>query len=423
MKIAIPVILFGLLLFPFIIFSQNTKKPKSKGSTNVAVGLNKSSDSIFKQDTLSNQEVSPLDIGKNRGLFITTPDNKMQMRIMGSVRMYVYYDSKLLNSPNQYNTYDIPVDSNSQVVPNFYFAVNQSRFGFEVTRITGIGQIFVRLEMDFMGQNNNLRIRQAYGQYKNWLIGQTWTLFMDVQSQPLVVDGYGPSGNITTRTPQIRYTNTFATKFVYDLGLEYSEPQYQTPDSVQTSNIMAFPSMTTRLSYSNDWAKLQFSAILSRLVFVYNNQDNSYLPGFGFLLSGNFLPSKKKNDKISAMFTYVNSMSHFITTFTNAGLDAIYNPNTGQFASVSAIGAYLAFTRKLPKNIDATLSGGYARIFNKTYQDESAYRESFNFAVDGFWQIYEGTRLGAEYTFGWRYNKDFEHSSSSRVSLLFYYDF
>ena len=181
--------------------------------------------------------------------------------------------------------------------------------------------------------------------------------------------------------------------------------------------------MTARLSYSGEHAKIQFSAIISRLVFIYSSQDNSYLTGYGFLLSGKFLPTMRKKDKISAMATYVNSMSHFITTFNNAGLDAIYDPYSQKYASLSAMGAYLAYTRSLPKNIDATLSSGYAFIFNKSYQDENAYRKSINFAIDGFWQIYEGTRLGVEYVFGKRFNKNFERSTASRFSLLFYYDF
>jgi hypothetical protein len=423
MKSAFLRVFVALYIFPVFVFCQKDDNTYKNDSSKAFFSLNKNIDTLFRQDSLSGQELSPLDIGAKRGLFITTPDKKMQMRIMGSVRMYTWYDSRILNSPNNFNTYNIPVDSNNQFVPNFYFTVNQTRFGFEVTRITDIGQIFVRLEMDFLGPNNNLRIRHAYGQYKNWLIGQTWTLFMDLKTQPLTVDRNGPSGNIKTRTPQIRYTNTFAKKFIFDLGLEYSEPQYQSPDSIQSSSIMAFPSLTGRLSYSNKNLELQFSAILSRLVFKYNNYDNSYLTGYGFLFSGNILPLEKKNDKISAMFTYVNSMTHFITTFSNAGLDAVFNPNSGKFASLSAIGTYLAYTRNLTKGIDVTLSGGYAYIFNKSYQAENAYRESFNLALDGFWNIYEGTRLGAEYVFGWRYNKNFDHSTSSRVALLFYYDF
>lgn len=420
MKFALQLSFLFILLLPGFIFSQTNSSDTAK----MVVSLNNNDNSIFQADTLSNQEVSPLDIGKNRGLFITTPDNKMQMRIMGSVRMYVYYDSKLLNSTSSFNTYNIPVDSNAQIVPNFNFNVNQSRFGFEVTRLTDVGQIFVRLEMDFLGPNNSLRIRQAYGQYKYFLIGQTWSLFMDVEAQPLMVNNNGPTGNISIRTPQIRYTNTFAKKkYIYDLALEYSQPQYQTPDSVQATTINAFPSITGRLSYSTSFAKLQFSAILSRLVFQYNNDKNSYLPGYGFLLAGKFYPPRRKKNTAYLMLTYVNSLSHFITTFTNAGLDAVYDPNTGLFAPVSAFSGYLALSRELPKNIDATLSVGYAKIFNKDYQQEVDFRESLSFSFDAFWHIYEGTRLGAEYAFGKRYDKDFNSGKAVRVSILFYYDF
>ncbi len=61
------------------------------GQANKIMSLNVG-DTIHS-DTTKIIEDAPLDIGKDRGLFIVTPDKKMQLRILGSVRYLVVYDN------------------------------------------------------------------------------------------------------------------------------------------------------------------------------------------------------------------------------------------------------------------------------------------------------------------------------------------
>ena len=50
-----------------------------------------------------------------------------------------------------------------------------------------------------------IRLRHAYGEFGNWLGGQTHSLFMDIDIFPNVIDYWGPSGMVFLRTPQIRW--------------------------------------------------------------------------------------------------------------------------------------------------------------------------------------------------------------------------
>jgi hypothetical protein len=156
-------------------------------------------------DTTKIIEDAPLDIGQDRGLFILTPDQKMQLRILGSVRYLAVYDNVNFNSKNLFNTFFIPTPATGDKIPNYYNGLSQTRLGFEITRRTEKGNVFIRLETDFAGANG-FRIRHAYGQINRILVGQTWSLFSHINALPSTVDFAGPTGSLHARTPQIRYS-------------------------------------------------------------------------------------------------------------------------------------------------------------------------------------------------------------------------
>ena len=74
----------------------------------------------FAVDTLAKQEVSPLDIADDRGIFIQTKDGKMQLRILGSVRFSLLYDFIDYPISKTFNTYYIPTGDDNVNVPNFF---------------------------------------------------------------------------------------------------------------------------------------------------------------------------------------------------------------------------------------------------------------------------------------------------------------
>ena len=181
-----------IILWVHIAFSQEQDTSKTITSTNVPAEQ-------FKADSLVQEEFSPLDIGKDRGLYILTTDGKMQLRILGSVRYSVLYDMVEIPVKKTFNTYFIPTGDNNVIVPNYYNSLNETRFGFEITRILEAQNVFVRLETDFNGSQGQFRIRHAYGQIGNFLVGQTWSLFSNVSSSPTMVNLDGPTGSVTLR--------------------------------------------------------------------------------------------------------------------------------------------------------------------------------------------------------------------------------
>ncbi|MBL8226246.1 MAG: hypothetical protein JNM50_13055 [Chromatiales bacterium] len=89
------------------------------------------------------------------------------------------------------------------------FSVKQSRFGVKAEVPTDRGPIKTKFEFDMFGVGGDagqttIRLRHAYGEWGQFLAGQTHSLFMDIDIFPNVIDYWGPAGMVFLRNPQIR---------------------------------------------------------------------------------------------------------------------------------------------------------------------------------------------------------------------------
>lgn len=400
----------------FFSFSQE------KDTVKTLTSLNKAAEQ-FKRDTLKKKEFNPLDIADDRGLYILTKDEQMQLRILGSVRIQFVSDIKDLPDKETFNTYEIPTGEDSKNIPNYSASLSQTRIGFEVNRKVGKEVVFIRLETDFNGANNAFRIRHAYGEVGHFLVGKTWSLFSNPDAWPTVVNKYGPAGSVKVRTTQLRYSGTNKKGTFWSAGLEYSRTDLnsQELDTTGFTTVQIIPDITARIERQGSFGAVQLAGVYSPVSVRDIDNNISNFSGFGFSLSGELDISEKHS--ILYQLTYGQSIAHFITTFSGTGNDAIYNPDTQEFDPVTAFGGFVAYGFDLTKKIKANANIGYADLSNEDYQPGNVYRNSFSAALDCFWEITSGARLGVEYIHGIRWNKDNSSGDAGRLQALFYYDF
>ena len=92
-------------------------------------------------------------------------------------------------------------------------SVKQSRFGVKGTMPTAEGHdpIEFKFEFNLFGVGSDagqttFRLRHAYGEWGSLLVGQTNSIFMDIDVFPNVIDYWGPDGMVFWRNVQIRWT-------------------------------------------------------------------------------------------------------------------------------------------------------------------------------------------------------------------------
>jgi hypothetical protein len=111
-----------------------------------------------------------------------------------------------------------PLDKGETFKNRLYMTARTSRVGLTLTTPTKGTPIVVRVEGDFNSPTAfnysteattngvGFRLRHAYGEYAGFLVGQTWSNFMDLGSLPDTVD-FNPHGAFAlTRQIGIRYT-------------------------------------------------------------------------------------------------------------------------------------------------------------------------------------------------------------------------
>lgn len=410
--------LFFLLILCLVVTTSAFSQIKNKPNTNtkvIAIG-----DST-KIDSTKATEDAPLDISQDRGLFLYSAKKQTQLRILGSVRFLALFDSHNLTAKNTLNTFEIPTNDAHHYQPNYYNGLDQTRLGFEVTRKTGAGDIFIRLETDFAG-SNGFRIRHAYGQYNNFLVGQTWSLFSQINLRPATVSTRGPTGSISQRTPQLRYTFSNAKKGTdLAIGLEYSIPDITIPDSVLIETFQLFPDITFRFRKRADWGNVQISGVLPLLTGSTEADQIKIVPGWGVSVGASIVAGKKGN--ISVQWAGGNAISRFFTDLRSQGLDVVLDPINSAVILPFAQGGYAAYTHNFTAKLSSNAIVGYVSLKNPGFATLPNYEVGTSYRVNTFYEIVAGARVGVELNAAARKNIDATHGYTARLSALFYYDF
>src|SRR5207237_9689527 len=108
----------------------------------------------------------------------------------------------------------------------------------------------------------SIRLRQFYGQYKNFLAGQAWSAFSDPDAFPDTLEFEGPPGIIAARNPQFRYTHPMNTSNSVGISVEKSgtDTPFGTPfgTPIGTSK---FPDLIGFYRYENNYGHIHAAAL------------------------------------------------------------------------------------------------------------------------------------------------------------------
>lgn len=412
-----------ILLYLLVFQLQNAQSQNHSSEKNSIVWSSKNSmsadTSLF--DSTRVYEKAPLDIPKDRGLMIIANGGKLKMHILGSIRYLMVYDNKKLDYKNTYNTAEIPTRESNKRFPNYYNGLDQTRLAFEVTRKTKKGNVFARLEMDFAG-SNGFRIRHAYGQYRNLLCGQTWSLLSQVESRPTVIDNVGPTGAILARNPQIRYSKkNILEKTTLSIALEYLIPQFMQADSssIQASHLV--PDVTARIDIKLEKAMFQLTGILPVLTGEDMDENIVMKIGWGFSFSTKI--QSWENGKWYLQIAGGRGVTRYFHDLKTAGYDALINPSNSEAYLPLSLGGYITYEHHWSPKLFSNLSYGFSQLEDPYFASEDTYRLGNSIYFHHFYDIVEGARTGIGYDYGLRHDKGGETGNASRINVLFYYDF
>ncbi|WP_162854695.1 DcaP family trimeric outer membrane transporter [Sphingobium estronivorans] len=179
----------------------------------------------------------------------------------------------------------IPIKGTSQAARkgNLAFTARQTRFGFGSETPTAWGPLKSQIELDFYGTAGNAlltnpvspRLRQAWFSLGDVLVGQSWSVFMDLEAAAETLDMTGPVGAAyAMRQPLIRYQRKLGQHGLLTLGIENPEGDFLGADhtsNIPIGSIMStrvlndMPDFTARYTYKGEGFRISAAGVLRHI--------------------------------------------------------------------------------------------------------------------------------------------------------------
>lgn len=287
-----------------------------------------------------------------------------------------------------------------------------TRLGLDFnTNVGGDNKLGGKVEVDFAGTNEALRIRHAYLTYNNWLFGQTTSNFLSSHAPEMIDFGTNVGGGDTARIPQVRYGFNLAPATKLFISAEEG-------DSSGKNIKYSVPNLTAKLTQGFADGKGSVSA--RALVENYKSADDSDT-AWGLAAGVNYQVMDPL--KISADVSYVDGNSNYLYGSNSA---YVVNTSNGKIAQNEAFGVQVGGTYKFNEKLRSTLA--YGALFADDSTDYATSNPTANEEVYQAWInfIYSPVKpldLGVEYINGKRDTFAGNSYKDNRVGLMAKYSF
>jgi hypothetical protein len=380
---------------------------------------------LTDQVTLQGKEAVVLgDMGNS----FRMPGSETSLRVYGYVEANLIKDFKATAPGDMFtNMPEQPLNgSDGYSEGKTALTAQTSRFGFETSTPTALGPVHTQLEGDFYAyggtSRDRLRVRQAYGEYAGWLVGKTWSTFMDLDDGPETADFNGPIGMPFSRPVQIRYTYNTPTGASFKAALE------------NPSDGATRPNLVLAASKSYDWG----AAFNVRLIAHEQRGLDSSLNvvtkrGTGFGVGGSY----KLTDTMTVMGQYASVDADDGNIMYGANYPVIQNGSedgpVGLLLDKSR-GYVLGLTNTFSPQLRATLAYGsvesqygsadpFAIAYDLANSPSLGNKSLKQWHLNFFYTPIKNVDLGAELIGGRRTTFDGKTGDMSRLNLLGRYSF
>lgn len=287
-----------------------------------------------------------------------------------------------------------------------------TRIGLNIKHKIADQTLSGKIETDFRGDSKrNLRIRHAYLEHKNWLIGQTTTNFAENSSMTNIMGFSSGIGNGAKRVPQIRYQHQLYPHIKQSVAVEMGHYKNK------------LPTLTYKLGYESPQKNFAFAgrALVQQ---TYSSQLNDSKLGWGVAIGGQYtlLPTLK----VIANYAHVRGDSLFM-----AGANDAYVINDDQMYLNQFDNLALGINYQIHPKLNATLGYGILLEHKHTpyahhhYLNQSTEhnRQVYQVWTNLIYQPIKPITLGIEYIQGKRKTFIGEYGEDQRLEATLRYHF
>lgn len=410
-----------------------------KISTDAAITATKSQ--IEKQSqALAEQvaDINPAAGDAKDGMLI--PGTDTRLKLGGYVKIDAIHDFNVSRDGNgeDFGLYAaIPLDGSAEQEKggNTRVHARQTRINLTATTPTEYGDFKVFLEGDFLAsqgsQNTTNRadfgLRHAYGELGPFVVGQTWSNYMDLAAYPDSLDFQGVSGNTLVRQGQIRYTHKPDNSMnSYSIAVENPSTEYldDPAGSAFLSGVEEYPDVTAKARFVGDFGEVSLKGV-ARWLEVYNaNTDNSD-DDFGYAVAASGKIKAYDKDDFRFQLAYGEGIGRYIYDLAAGTQAAGFTSSNDSIETIEAWGGYVAYRHWWNDDLRSSIIGGTTQILDNPSFLNPATTNEHIYSAHGnlIWSVTDKIDIGGEYIFGRRETEDGSEGELHRAQLSAKYSF
>jgi hypothetical protein len=324
---------------------------------------------------------------------------------------------------------------------HFYLSPRQSRFGAKGVLPTSNGDVTATFEFDMFGVGRDaglttIRLRHAWGQWKQIGAGQTNSEFMDVDVFPNILDYWGPNGMLFFRNTQVfwePYKNGDSNARIAIENPGASGDAGVLSDRVELQNVRGrfpAPDITGHYREGRSWGYVQVGGALRYIAWddLLPNDAfnlNGHVWGWGISVSAALKHGNNNTVHLQAIYgqgveNYFNDAPVDVGARTNPGNRI--TPINGKALPDLGLVAYIDHTW----NDRWSTSTGYSRvrITNSNLQAPSAFHIGQYATANLLCTPVKNVMMGGEFQWAQRHNFTDEFTVDDyRLQFSFKYNF
>lgn len=372
------------------------------------------------------------------------PGTTAAMKIGGYVNLAIVHNFDPIGSSDSFIVGTIPPEGTEEFdsYNDTSVTASQTRLNIEVREHTSLGILRAFAEGDFEGDGNTFRLRHAFGQYGWLLAGKTWSTFANLDALPEEVDFEGINGAILQRQSQLRFFPRLGKN--YNLVWSIEDPTTDIQNGVGAKG-------RGDLVFSVDRLPLgELGAWNYKVAFLLRDLKGRYSPdgatdvidstmvrstsGWGITTSGvKPLTFWGDDDFVQWQLTYGKGIGHYLNDLaTIGGGDAVFGPD-GKLHALPVLAGFLSyshawsserwFLKSWPGLFRSNLMVSWVDIDNFDFQAGDSYNQTWRASTNLFYYPTQNVRLGAEFLWGERTNKDESKGSATQLQFSARYSF
>jgi hypothetical protein len=406
---------------------QSTQAPV-QGTPSTQGGEATATYTTFSEDSVAAARFNNVPLDPKYNGFFRLPGTQTLLKIGGYFKTDFIYDLKPAGNTDSFIPSSIPIPT-AVGVNNAMVSVRPTRLNLDFRVPSAkFGDIRFYVEGDLFGTNATTpRLRHAYAQGRNLLIGQTFSNFMDPDGFPDTLDFQGPNGMVSIRNPQLRYGIALSPTTTFYISVEKpsSDIIFKTPQFSAQPNAPS-PDGAIRLRQEFERGHFQIAAVFRSIAaFVPTMPTPKTDSVFGWGVNVSTGVELFGKDNVIFAVAAGQGISRYLQDTSGLGIDAEAKSPTSLKAT-PAVGVEAAYQHYWLKALRSSVIYSYAAVNNTSFfaaATPATYNHATYTGTNLIWNPYGSFHVGAEFLYGWAIEQSGLKANAPRIQFSAKYSF